>query len=61
MSVAPHLTQLRERTTRLVGGNPRTFVWTMAALTAIFWFGMGASALFAHQLLTGVPDRDTTS
>ena len=61
MSVAPHLTQLRERTTRLIGGNPRGFVWTMVALTAAFWFGMGASALFAHQLLTGVPDRDTVS
>jgi 1A family penicillin-binding protein len=61
MSVAPHLAQLRERTTRLIGGNPRGFVWTMVALTAAFWFGMGASALFAHQLLTGVPDRDTVS
>jgi 1A family penicillin-binding protein len=61
MSVAPHLTQLRERTTRLIGGNPRAFVWTMVALTVAFWFGMGASALFAHQLMTGVPDRDTVS
>src|SRR5688500_16226776 len=61
MSVAPHLVKLRKRTSQLVGGNPRAFVWTMLALTAGFWFAMGASALFAHQLLTGVPDRGTVS
>jgi penicillin-binding protein 1A len=31
----------------------------MSVVGAMFWFGMGASALLAHQVLTGVPDRSS--
>lgn len=43
----------------LVGRTPRAFVGLMTALAAAFWFSMGATALFAHQMFDGVPDRMT--
>ena len=45
------------RARELVAQNPRWFVGTMVGLTLVFWFAMGASALFAHQMLSGVPER----
>ena len=47
------------RARKLVAQSPRGFVATMVVLTIGFWLAMGASALFAHQLLTDVPDRST--
>ena len=47
------------RARELVAQNPRGFVATMIGLTIAFWFAMGASALFAHQVLNDVPDRST--
>ena len=54
-----HFVALRQRCGELVGRHPRGFVAAMSMLGAMFWFGMGASALFAHQVLTGVPDRSS--
>ena len=48
-----------DRFNRLVSGNPRVLVGAMLALAGAFWFAMGASALFAHQVLDGVPDRSS--
>ncbi|MGH9175420.1 MAG: transglycosylase domain-containing protein, partial [Vicinamibacterales bacterium] len=45
------------RARAIVAQNPRGFVATMIGLTIVFWFVMGASALFAHQVLSDVPDR----
>jgi penicillin-binding protein 1A len=50
---------LRQRSIQVVARNPRAFVAAMAVVGAMFWFAMGASALFAHQVLTGVPDRSS--
>ncbi len=45
----------------MVARHPRGFVAVMVALAIVFWMGMGASALFAHQIFDGVPDRSTLS
>src|SRR5687768_10320911 len=58
---SPRFARARERTSQLIGRNPRGFLAAMVALTTVFWFSMGATALFAHQLLNGVPDRSTLS
>lgn len=47
------------RAREFVAQNPRGFVAIMIALTIAFWFAMGASAIFAHQVLADVPDRRT--
>ena len=52
-----HLIALRQRCVELVSQNPRGFVAAMAVVAATFWFAMGATAIFAHQVLAGVPDR----
>ena len=39
--------------------NTRIFVGVMVAVGAAFWFSMGATALAAHQLFNGLPDRQT--
>jgi len=43
----------------MVVRHPRRFVATMVALAVVFWFSMGATALFARQLLNDPPDRGT--
>ena len=48
-----------DRFSRLLSGNPRLLVGAMIALAGAFWFTMGASALFAYQVIDGVPDRST--
>jgi membrane peptidoglycan carboxypeptidase len=53
------LTMLRQRGIGLINRHPRGFVATMAVVGVMFWFGMGASAIFAHQVLRGVPDRSS--
>ena len=46
---------------RLRSLNPRTLVTCMVLLSAVFWFAMGATALMAHQVFEGVPDRRAIS
>ncbi|HUE85990.1 MAG TPA: PBP1A family penicillin-binding protein [Vicinamibacterales bacterium] len=36
---------------------PRGFIALMVALAVVFWMGMGATALLAHQVFERVPDR----
>ena len=48
-----------DRFNRLLNGSPRFLVGAMIALAGAFWFTMGASALFAYQVLDGVPDRSS--
>jgi penicillin-binding protein 1A len=45
----------------MIARHPRGFVALMLALAAVFWVGMGATALFAHQVFEGVPDRSALS
>ena len=54
-----HLIAIRQWCEGLVRRNPRGFVAAMSVVAAMFWFGMGASALVAHQVLTGVPGRSS--
>ena len=54
-----HFATLRQWCAEFVSRYPRGFVATMSVVGALFWFGMGASALLAHQVLTGVPDRSS--
>jgi 1A family penicillin-binding protein len=58
---SPRFTGLRGRTEQLIGRNPRGFVGLMIVLAVTFWFTMGATALVAHQVFEGVPDRSTLS
>jgi 1A family penicillin-binding protein len=58
-SLFSHVAALRQWCAELVSRHPGGFVATMSVVGAMFWFGMGASALFAHQVLTGVPDRSS--
>jgi 1A family penicillin-binding protein len=41
----------------MIARHPRSFVAFMVVLAVVFWAGMGATALFAHQVLEGVPAR----
>ena len=41
----------------MVARHPRGFVAMMVVLAVLFWTGMGATALLAHQVFEGVPDR----
>jgi 1A family penicillin-binding protein len=41
----------------MVARHPRSFVAFMVAIAIVFWTGMGATALFGHQIFEGVPDR----
>jgi penicillin-binding protein 1A len=54
-----HLITLRQHCVEFVGRNPRGFVAAMVVLAAMFWFGMGATAIFAHRVLDDVPDRSS--
>jgi 1A family penicillin-binding protein len=45
----------------MVARHPRGFIAAMLVIAAMFWTGMGASALLAHQLFSGIPDRATLS
>ena len=45
----------------MIARHPRGFVAVMVALASVFWIGMGATALFAHQVFEGVPDRRALS
>ena len=47
-----------DRLNRALSGNPR-LIAAMLALAGAFWFTVGASALFAYQVLDGVPERST--
>lgn len=42
-----------------VKARSRVLVGAMVVLAVAFWFSMGATALFAHQVFDGVPDRQT--
>ncbi len=58
-SLFSHFATLRQWCAEFVRRYPRGFLATMSVVGAMFWFGMGASALLAHQVLTGVPDRSS--
>jgi membrane peptidoglycan carboxypeptidase len=45
----------------MVARHPRGFVAVMLALAVVFWTGMGATALLAHQVFEGVPDKTVLS
>jgi 1A family penicillin-binding protein len=45
----------------MLARHPRGFIAAMLVIAVMFWTGMGASALLAHQLFTGIPDRATLS
>ena len=45
----------------MIARFPRGFVGLMLVIAVLFWAGMGATALFAHQVLDGVPDRSALS
>jgi 1A family penicillin-binding protein len=45
----------------MIARHPRGFISAMVVLAVLFWAGMGASALFAHQVFEGVPDRSALS
>ena len=47
------------RVIRVLTHNPRALVAGTLVLAAAFWFSMGATALYAYQVLDGVPDRGT--
>lgn len=49
----------RNRAGFVVHENARVFVAAMVVLAAAFWFSMGATILFAHQLLNGMPERNS--
>jgi 1A family penicillin-binding protein len=48
-----------DRVIRVLTHNPRALVAGTLVLAAAFWFSMGATALYAYQVLDGVPDRGT--
>jgi 1A family penicillin-binding protein len=43
----------------MIARHPRSFIGVMVVLAMLFWTGMGATVMFAHQVLEGVPDRST--
>ena len=45
-----------DRVSRFISQSPRALVGAVIALAITFWFTMGASALFAYQVLDGVPE-----
>ena len=45
----------------MIARHPRGFISLMVVLTVLFWTGMGATAIFAHQVFDGVPDRASLS
>ena len=45
----------------MIARHPRGFIGFMVVLAVLFWAGMGATALFAHQAFDGVPDSKTLS
>jgi 1A family penicillin-binding protein len=48
-----------DRLIRIVTLNPRALVAGTLALAAAFWFTIGATALYAYQVIDGVPERST--
>jgi penicillin-binding protein 1A len=45
----------------MVARYPRGFIAFMIVLAIAFWTGMGATAIFAHQIFGGVPDSESLS
>jgi 1A family penicillin-binding protein len=45
----------------MIARFPKGFIALMVALAVVFWMGMGAAALLAHQVFEGVPDRTSLS
>jgi penicillin-binding protein 1A len=45
----------------MIARHPRGFIVSMIVVAVMFWAGMGATALTAHQLFDGIPDRATLS
>jgi 1A family penicillin-binding protein len=45
----------------MIARHPRGFIAAMIALAVVFWTGIGATALLAHQIVDGIPDRATLS
>jgi penicillin-binding protein 1A len=45
----------------MIARHPRGFISLMVALTVLFWTGMGATVLIAHQVFDGVPARESLS
>lgn len=45
----------------MVARHPRSFVALIVVVAVVFWTGMGATALLAHQVFEGVPDRASLS
>ena len=41
----------------MIARHPRGFVALMVGIALVFWMSMGATALIAHQMFDGVPDR----
>ncbi len=50
-----HLSVWRHRAARLATGNQRALVGGILTIAVAFWFVMGASLLYAHQLFDGLP------
>ncbi len=48
-----------ELTRTMVRRHPRLFVGFMVLVGAVVWLSMGAGALYAHQLLDGLPDKQS--
>ena len=51
----------RMRAALTIHHHARTFVWVMVVVGIVFWFSMGATILFAHQLFDGLPERRNIS
>src|SRR5262245_6211114 len=45
------------RLTQLVARHPKQFVTGIVAVAVVSWVSVGTAAVYAHQLLDGVPDR----
>ena len=45
----------------MVARYPRVFVASIVVIAVAFWMSMGATALLAHQVFEGVPDRASLS
>jgi 1A family penicillin-binding protein len=41
----------------MVARHPRGFIAAMIVISVTFWTGMGATAILAHQMFDGIPDR----
>ena len=49
----------RRQAVNLVRGRTGPFIAVNVALAVAFWFAMGATALFAHQVFDDIPDRQS--